>query len=409
MTQICEPVVCTGCSACANICPKSAVQMRPDCKGFLRPAINPSSCVECGLCAKTCPQNDTLEHRTPGRVFAGLAINDQVRADSSSGGIFSLLAASMIKNNGVVFGAALDKDLSVRHILIDSLEGIAELRGSKYVQSDIGDAYQKVKEQLAVGVPVLFSGTPCQIDALYHCLGNGAKDNLLTVDILCHGVPSPAVFRKFVTQREAKCISINFRKKDPGWDSFSTELTYEDGVTEIDNSYYYFFNGSYCLRESCHQCKYSNVSRVGDITLGDYWGYSERSPEYIENDDLGISFVSVNSRAGQEAISEIKHKAVLEKREIQDAMRGNPILMHPPTPSEKCKDFWEDFQSLTWEDLTSRYHISREKRQDRLTQEQRKYYQKSFRIRHLRHRTRRRIRSLLRQAFGRIRRRLNLK
>ena len=403
MNQVCDPAYCSGCSACANICPKSALQMQPDYKGFLRPVINSTECVECGLCVRMCPQNSNLEVNNHSQVFAGLAINDRLRVSSSSGGIFSLLAEATIKKNGVVFGAALGKDMTVRHIMIDSLECISVLRGSKYVQSDIGITYKQAKEQLAIGRPVLFSGTPCQIDALNHYIENHLKDNLLTVDILCHGVPSPAVFRKFLERGPKKCISVNFRLKDPGWDSFSTELTYEDGGTEIDNSYYYFFNGSYCLRDSCYRCKYSNFNRVGDISLGDFWGYHETAPEYLENDDLGISFISVNTNLGQTAMEEIKRKTVLVRRTMVEAAKGNPILLYPPIPNNNCDAFWTDFPNLSWAELVDKYHISRDKRNGRLSRGQQGHSYTSFMFRHVMHKIVKKVKSFLRALGGLLR------
>lgn len=404
MFLICDPLCCSGCSACGSACPQAAITMQPDAKGFLHPVIDASSCVNCGLCRRVCPQNDALAHREHLQVYAGLAVQDRVRARSSSGGIFSLLAAAAIRKQGVVFGAALDRDLTVRHIMAESLEEVEKLRGSKYVQSDLGDAYQKAAEQLAAGRFVLFSGTPCQIDGLYHFLGSRPKENLLTVDILCHGVPSPAVFRKFVESKPCKCVSVNFRKKDPGWDSFSTELTYENGKTEIDNSYYYFFNGSYCLRDSCYRCKYSNVNRVGDITLGDFWGYRESPPEYIENDDLGISFICINTIKGQTELKKIRRELALAERSMQEAVRGNPILSHPPIANAEFAGFWEDFPNRSWDELVEKYGIQREKRKDRLSKEQRSYYGRSFRLRHTRHRLVKRTKSLGRALLRRLRR-----
>ena len=203
MQIICEPDLCTGCAACANVCEKSAISMRADQKGFLRPVISQDNCINCGLCRKICPQVERVAPtKREGRVLAALAIDDNIRANSSSGGIFSLLAERTLHDGGVVFGAALTDDLLVQHVMVGVSEGLAKLRGSKYVQSEIGDCYRQVIRFLKQGKKVLFSGTPCQIDALKRFLGK-EYDNLITIDILCHGVPSQKVLTRFIQDKEA--------------------------------------------------------------------------------------------------------------------------------------------------------------------------------------------------------------
>ena len=389
MQQICNPELCSGCAACANGCPKAAITMAADEKGFLRPAIAQDLCVNCGLCKKLCPQNERIAPEREGKIYAALAVNDELRAKSSSGGIFSLLAEKTLREGGAVFGAAMDKNLHVRHIMAETPETLELLRGSKYVQSEMGDSYRLAKEQLERGRKVLFSGTPCQIDALKHFLGKD-YENLLAVDILCHGVPSPAVLRKFIESREQatgkKVVAINFRDKDPGWSAFSTTLFFEDGTKEIDNSYYYFFVWDYCTRESCAHCLYSSTKRVGDITLGDFWGYKESAPEHIEDDDLGISLVSVNTEKGLAAFRAVQGKLDHAPRRIADAAKGNPVLVHPCAPHERSAEFWGDFPVLDWDTLVEKYGVSREKKRDKIPTVDREYYDKPYKQRHLRHR-----------------------
>lgn len=388
MQQVCIPVFCTGCADCANSCPKAAITMAADEKGFLRPAIAQDLCVDCGLCKKLCPQNERLAPVREGKIYAALAVSDEVRAKSSSGGIFSLLAEKTLREGGVVFGAAMDGNLRVRHMMADTEEKLDLLRGSKYVQSEIGDSYKQAKECLEQGRPVLFSGTPCQVDALQHFLGK-EYEKLLTVDILCHGVPSPAVLRKFIESREQaagkKVVKINFRDKDPGWSAFSTTLFFEDGTKEIDNSYFYFFVRNYCLRESCSHCLYSSTKRVGDITLGDFWGYKESAPEHIEDDDLGISLVSVNTEKGAAAFRAVKTKLDCAPRGIEEATKGNPVLVHPCAHHERSAEFWEDFPALGWDALVEKYGVSREKKRDKIPAVDREYYARPYKQRHFRY------------------------
>ena len=386
--QICKTELCTGCAACMNVCCHHAIDMYPDNKGFLRPTINAERCLDCGACRAACPQNSRIAPERAGSFYAALAIDDALRKASSSGGIFSLLAEWTLSKHGVVFGAALEEDLKVRHIMVDSIEKLPKLRGSKYVQSEIGRAYQEVERQLKQGKTVLFSGTPCQVYALKHFLRTD-YDNLLTVDILCHGVPSPTVLHKFLVSKErnrkAHVVGIDFRAKDPGWSTFSTMLYFNDGTKEIDNSYYYFFVRNYCLRDSCAHCLYACTERVGDITLGDFWGYQESAPEHIENDDLGISLVSVNTKRGQAAFQRISSKLDSAPRTAEDAVKGNRVLIQPFVPHEFSHEFWNDFPVLEWDELVEKYGISREKMTDTMSAEDRAYYARPYKQRHARH------------------------
>lgn len=363
--------------------------MEPDQKGFLYPIINQDICIDCGLCRKICPQVERVAPtKRESRVLAALAIDDNLRAKSSSGGIFSLLAEQTLHDGGVVFGAALANDLLVQHIMVDASEDLAELRGSKYVQSRIGDCYRQVIKFLKQGKKVLFSGTPCQVDALKHFLRN-EYDNLITVDILCHGVPSQKVLTKFIKAKEAtnkkKVVNINFREKDPGWTTFSTTIQYEDGTKEIDNSFYHFFINDFCLRDSCSQCLYSSINRSGDISLGDFWGYAESAPEHIENDDLGISLVLINTKKGEKSFQKVNRLLDSATRSINDAVKGNRVLEGPFLPNERSKEFWEDFEKMTWDELVEKYNISRKKKPDQISSEDRLYYAKPYKKRHKRH------------------------
>ena len=328
MQQICNPELCTGCAACANGCPKAAITMAADEKGFLRPVIAEDLCVDCGLCSRICPQNVRTAPTQEGKIYAALAVNEEVRAKSSSGGIFSLLAEKTLREGGVVFGAAMDGNLRVRHMMADTEEKLELLRGSKYVQSEIGDSYKQAKECLEQGRPVLFSGTPCQVDALQHFLGK-EYEKLLTMDILCHGVPSPAVLRKFIESREQaagkKVAKINFRDKDPGWSAFSTTLFFEDGTKEIDNSYYYFFVLDYCTRESCSRCLYSSTKREQDSLL---------NTEKRRKAGMRILVTGANGQLGHDVMNELLlrgHDAVASgsSPQYRGPEDGTPVTMAP--------------------------------------------------------------------------------
>lgn len=391
MIKICEADKCTGCEACRNICPMDAVCMRPDEKGFLHPQIG-ENCIHCGKCVQICPQNKAPVLHKPGKVYAALARDDAIRSSSSSGGIFSLLADKVLQNGGSVFGAVVMESLTVRHIGITDTEGLERLRGSKYVQSEIDTTYQKAKEYLIMERAVLFSGTPCQIAGLYAYLGED-YENLLTVDILCHGVASPAVYQKFL-DAEAKSIGseitgIFFRKKIPGWKKNFLVLNSAAGQTRkfsMNESYLSGFLKDLYLRDSCYQCPYACTGRSGDITLGDYWGYRETGPEYIEDDDLGISFVMTNTEKGRAIFQEIQPEIAVAKRSVEDASRGNPILTRANEKPNESEAFWKDFNSMQWSELCSHYFPGVDGGKDIFSPERREYYKQPFNNRHPEHR-----------------------
>lgn len=387
---ICDPIKCTGCSSCVAICAKNAISMVPDDHGFPHPVINHSICTSCGFCQRTCPQNQAMPLSEKQSVFAGLSFDDELREASSSGGIFSELANSVLRKEGLVFGATYDEDLNVHHIGISSVADLHRLRGSKYVQSCIGTTYMEAKVALLQGKQVLFSGTPCQIAGLYAFLGK-KYCNLLTVDILCHGVPSPTVFRTFLSslqkQFNSPIVNISFRSKIPGWKNYTTQIVLQDGTKKQlpFNSFMTGFLSNIYLRESCYQCRYATTNRVGDITLGDYWSYQESAPEHIENDDRGISLIICSTDKGHAALANLHRKLSLANRTLSDAKRGNAILDHPSKKSISTDSFWDDFPTTPWDILVDKYFPSHSSSKDYISPEDRKYYAIPYRKRHRRH------------------------
>lgn len=388
MESICNAEKCTGCAACANICNCGAITMEANEKGFLFPVIHQNKCVNCQLCSKICPQNNQRELYAEGKIYAALARNDSLRASSSSGGIFSLIANKVLKRRGIVFGAALREDMSVAHIAVENQDELYRLQGSKYVQSVIGNSYRKAKEELEAGRQVLFSGTPCQIAGLKGYLRK-EYENLLSIDLLCHGTPSPLVLRKFIEYKEEMCggkiAYMWFRAKKPGWKQFSMKVRYQDGTEQYDNSFLNLFWSNKILCEGCYRCQYASTSRMGDITLGDFWGYKETKPEHIENDDLGISFVSVNTEKGKKIFRTIRSEIDYAPRNVEDALWGNPMLERPAIRSEDTDEFWKDIKVMGWERLIEKYEVLIMRGKDWMSDEDRAYYARPYKMRHRRH------------------------
>ena len=382
-----------------------AIRLIESEEGFLYPEIDESKCVDCKLCVKTCPVNCATDANSYKAVYAALDKSDEDRAKSTSGGIFALLAKHIIKQGGYVYGAALDNDLVVRHVETHTFECLDRLRKSKYVQSEIGYCYRQAKQRLSNGYQVLFSGTPCQIAGLRNYL---KKDypNLLTIDILCHGVPSPEMFRKYIRSEEQLALSplvnIQFRTKKIGWKENVTVREFASGqVADWADTFVPGFLSDYFLRESCYTCPYATEKRQGDITLGDYWGYKETPPEFIEDDDKGISLVIINSEKGKNAFRSIRREIAFAKRTMDDAKRGNPVLYKPSNKPDDYREFWKDVNQLGWDGLKGKYFIEQDS-SDWMSKERREYYNQPFITRHKKHKLKcqkRKIRERLKR-FG---------
>lgn len=306
MISITNPKECCGCGACAQICPKQCISLKEDKEGFLYPAVDNSSCIDCGLCERVCPVINQNEFQKPIVTLAAVNSDESVRLASSSGGIFTLLAEKTIDNGGVVFGAAFDENWDVKHICIDSKSELPKLRGSKYVQSIIGNCYKEAKRHLSAGKEVLFSGTPCQIAGLKRFLHKEYK-NLKTMDIVCHGTPSPLVWRKYLDEVSsmyniAQITDIQFRNKAKGWKSYSISISYNDKCgnkrtfNEVftQNIFMRCFLSNLSLRPSCYACPARNGKSGSDITLADLWGAENICPGL--DDDKGVSLVLLRNK-----------------------------------------------------------------------------------------------------------------
>lgn len=358
-----EKSECCGCNACVNICPKKCIAMQVDDEGFWYPQIDVTTCVNCNLCSKSCPILNTskADKQRPPLAYAAINKNSQVRMNSSSGGIFTLLAEEVIKQNGIVFGATLSKDCcEVYHTSVDQIEDLQKLRGSKYLQSWMGDTYSEVKSQLENGREVLFSGTPCQIEGLKLFLDKKYV-NLLCVDFICHGVPSPKVWKKYVRFREksagASAEQVFFRHKKNGWKTFtilfefSNNTVYEQLFSK--DLFMQAFLRDACLRPSCHACKFKNVNRESDITMADFWGVQKVTPNM--DDDKGTSLVFVHSKKGIKYWDLIKGTTRAEETDIILSTKGNPSFTQSSKANKKRKKFFLHIDSMEFDQLVANY------------------------------------------------------
>ena len=322
--------------------------MQPDEEGFAYPHIDESLCVHCGLCERACPSLNPKAPREPLAVYAAKAKDDALRKESSSGGMFSLLARQIISDGGIVYGAAIrNSDLSVYHCSAENEEELSWLRGSKYVQSDVGDTYGSVRTQLDAGRKVLFSGTPCQVAALRNFLARD-YENLVCVEVICHAAPSPLAWKKFLEKRAAAVAKgrdsarpeaivdrrISFRRKNCGWKRFSLSLRFENDKEYLldlqTDTFLRGFLAELYNRPSCHVCSVRELRSGADITLGDYWNVHQHFPEM--DDDTGTSVVLVNSENGIAQVNRLLPFCDIVVSDYGDVRRTNPAVYRSSPP-----------------------------------------------------------------------------
>lgn len=350
MIKITDKEKCCGCHNCALVCPKNCITMKEDEEGFLYPAVDEDKCIDCGICEKSCPIISPLENNKALNditSYAAYSKNNDIRLNSSSGGMFTHLASSVINAGGVVFGAAFDKKFGVHHICVDNIDNLDKLRGSKYLQSIVGNSFKEAEEYLKSGRKVYFSGTPCQISALLKYLKKD-YDNLITQDIICHGVPSPKIWKYYLEYRQNKANSkvekISFRDKNKSWKNYCVNMIFEnDSYIENFSSddYMKAFLSNYCLRPSCYNCSFKTMTRPSDITLADFWGIQNIMPEM--DDDKGTSLLCINSDKGKMLFDEIKNDTVYKTVALEEAVKFNPSMIQSSTLPPKRDYFMQKF------------------------------------------------------------------
>lgn len=353
---------CCGCTACYASCPTKAINMQPDSEeGFLYPLVNEKKCIDCGKCLKIC--KDVRFYHEEQKIYACWSKDDNLRACSSSGGVFSLLAEKVLSNGGAVCAVGYSKDCKeCLHKIIRTSEELDDLRRAKFVQSKKYDVLLKVKQLLLDGTQVLFCGTPCEVGGLRQFLGK-EYDNLITVDLICGCVSSPMVYRTYIeylnNKYDANVISVNFKDKRAGWRGKAIAVKFDNGTeyynSILDDDYCVSFHSRYNIRPSCFHCKYRNLKRNADITLGDFWGVEKYNNSF--DDNKGTSFVLVNTNKGDVLLNAIDMTLHLMDIDYEEYCNNVNWCMHrDPTGMPDCdrQTFYNDVKTMPFDQMSAK-------------------------------------------------------
>lgn len=352
--------LCSGCTACMNICPRNAIQMIEDEEGFKYPKIDKEKCINCGACYKICPNVKKSSQNNIMEAYGVKHKNEVERKTSRSGGVFIAISDYILNQNGIVYGAEQsDKNekFYVSHNRAAMKEERNNFKGSKYVQSDMKNIIELVKKDLSNGKKVLFSGTACQVAGVKSCIPDKYQENLYTCDLICHGVPSPRVYKDFlryIEEKEGKEIEkFNFRDKKFGWDTHFETIIFEDG-SEISTEYFKnLFYGHNILRPACYKCNYANTHRPADITIADFWGIDKIEPSFY--DKIGVSLTIINSQKGKKLFEDVKECLDVIKCSIDDCIKYTYTLNQPTPMSEERENFWKDYKNKNFEYIIDKY------------------------------------------------------
>lgn len=350
---------CCGCTACAAICPRHCIDMLADQDGFLYPSITTDTCIRCKKCEKVCPVlNNVPPANKLVRAFAAKNKDENCRINSSSGGVFSVLAEYVISQGGIVFGAVVSTENRIEHQTAESVQELVHMRGSKYVSSHLGDSFRLVKQNLDAGRMVLFSGTPCQVEGLLAFLKN-PYNNLLTIDLICHGVPSAKVWAEYCRFQEKKYHSpiqmVSFRNKDRGWKEFSMKLEFANHAVYTaslrEDPFLQAFLANLCLRPSCYDCAFKNQNRKSDITLADFWGAQDFLP--TEDDDRGISLIFPHTEYGQNVLSQLEGRIFLKEVDLEATVARNSAMVKSVKPHHFREYFFHELGKCDFDKLVN--------------------------------------------------------
>ena len=331
--ELVKPDNCCLCQACIDSCPVQAIELKKYYNGFLYPEISKSKCINCGKCYNSCPTTMEKRETAPRKVYAAKNASLEIQLKSTSGGIFSAIAESLLEHNYYIYGVCFDENMKIKHQGIHSIRDLEKLRGSKYVQSDMSGIYNEIKQLLLKREKVLFCGCPCQVFALKHYLGN-CIDNIVMIDVACHGILSPQLFNSYIDYLQKKyhksITGFEFRNKDKlNWINSEVKVVFEDEST-VSWVYYndaflkgYFSN--IALKEECYHCSFRNFRSGSDLTIGDFWGIQKTFPDFYDHN--GVSFICCNNENGENIIRLIGNSIIKKNANIQDVIRFNPGLI----------------------------------------------------------------------------------
>ena len=361
MIQILDKHNCCGCNSCVQKCPKQCISMHEDEEGFLYPQVDLNQCIDCYLCEKVCPCLNQEEPKEPLTCYAAKNQDESIRRQSSSGGIFTVIAEKVITEGGVVFGARFDNSWQVvAHACAETMDELAVFRESKYVQSRVGNAFKQAEALLKEGRKVLFSGTPCQISGLKHFLLKDF-DNLLTVEVVCHGVPSPKIWREYLGALQFSNIgSISHKDKSTGWRDYSFTIKNIEGKTLFterasNNKYLMAFVGNLTLRPSCFSCPAKAGKSGADITLADYWGIEYLVPQM--DDNKGTSFICCNTEKGKALIEQLNLQVQLA--DYYKSISYNSCIVKSTSKPVERQQFWNEYRE---QGITALFSLKEKKR-----------------------------------------------
>lgn len=357
MKEIVNRCDCTGCTTCLNSCPKKAIKFIEDEEGFKIPFIDQAKCIDCGICKKVCPVLISANNKPLKKCYVGYSNNQEDRLNASSGSLFSVIASYVLENKGIVVGATLDEKNIVKHIAIEKKKELEKLKKSKYVQSDLGSIFSYIKETIKKK-KVLFVGTPCQVAGLKSFIKEDS--NLITIDLICHGVPSPKVFEKYVSELESsnndKLVDYDFRDNSTGWKNFSNRADFKSTcilTSHKKNTYMKLFLSNIDLRESCYNCHFRLDNKYSDITLGDFWGVEKHYPEMYNAE--GVSAIILNTALGNTIFDEVKSKLEYKECNLEEIIESNSPLVKSVTRPKARDRFYKELDSRSLDFLANKY------------------------------------------------------
>ena len=367
LKSICSYGECTSCMACYSVCPVHAISVCQDEQGFYKPLIDSEKCIGCRRCVQVCPVHGNINKNMPMKAIAMWIKDKKLHRDSTSGGAFTALAKEVIHQKGVVFGAVFDKNFAVHHSWVENENELVYMRGSKYVQSYVGNSFRKAREFLKAGRLVLFTGTPCQINGLKQFLKR-PYPNLLTADIICHGTPASPVFRQYLNQMEEKygshVQSVQFRYKTDEWKEkgiaclYNMRIVFQSGDVYMkgpdDDPYLVGFFKNCMLNPACYHCFFTTPERIGDFTLADFWGYRAGSFKMVDT-GKGVSLILINTERAKEIFNKISNDIDWIERPIAEAVAGNPHLSYPVSIPKEYDAFWRDYRQYGYAYVEKKY------------------------------------------------------